>query len=127
MTKELKQFQQKAVDGVLAFSKMIFAGNDIKTIVLQSPTGSGKTFMMSQIINKLATDSDFSTEDVCFLWVSIGKGALPEQTYKSLKKAFNGYPDCYLLENEFIGGRDKIERNEVVILNWEKLRNKDNR
>lgn len=125
MTKELKQFQQKAVDGVLAFSKMIFAGNDIKTIVLQSPTGSGKTFMMSQIINKLATDSDFSTEDLCFLWVSIGKGALPEQTYKSLKKAFNGYPDCYLLENEFIGGRDKIERNEVVILNWEKLRNKD--
>lgn len=125
MSKELKNFQQKAVDNVLTFAKMVLDGNAIKTVVLQSPTGSGKTFMMSQIIDKLATSSEFAHEDLCYLWVSIGKGSLHEQSYKSLKKIFKGYPDCYLLENEFSGGRDKIERNEVVVLNWEKLRNKD--
>ncbi len=126
MTKTLKNFQQKAVDNVLAYTQMILAGNAIKTIVLQSPTGSGKTFMMSQVINKLATDQTFDHVDMCFLWVSIGKGALHEQSYKSLKKIFNGYPDCHLIENEFTGGRKNINRNEVVVLNWEKLRAKDN-
>lgn len=126
MIKTLKNFQQKAVDNVLAYTQMILAGNAIKTIVLQSPTGSGKTFMMSQVINKLATDQTFDHVDMCFLWVSIGKGALHEQSYKSLKKTFNGYPDCHLIENEFTGGRKNINRNEVVVLNWEKLRAKDN-
>lgn len=125
MTNILKNFQQKAVDSILAYAQMIFSGNTLKTIVLQSPTGSGKTFMMSQVINKLATDQNFNHIDMCFLWVSIGKGALHEQSYKSLKKIFNGYPDCHLIENEFTGGRNKIRRNEVVVLNWEKLRAKD--
>lgn len=126
MIKALKNFQQKAVDNVLTYTQMILAGNAIKTIVLQSPTGSGKTFMISQVINKLATDHTFDHVDMCFLWVSIGKGALHEQSYKSLKKIFNGYPDCHLIENEFTGGRKNINRNEVVVLNWEKLRAKDN-
>lgn len=126
MTKYLKNFQQKAVDSILTCAQMILAGNTTKTIILQSPTGSGKTFMMSQIISKLATEQNFNSVDMCFLWVSIGKGALHEQSYKSLKKIFNGYPDCHLIENEFTGGKDKIDRNEVVVLNWEKLRAKDN-
>ena len=125
MTKILKQFQQKAIDNILTYVQMILNGNAIKTVILQSPTGSGKTFMMSQVINKLATDQTFNHVDMCFLWVSIGKGALHEQSYRSLKKTFNGYPDCHLIENEFTGGRDKINRNEVVVLNWEKLRTKD--
>ena len=126
MTKTLKNFQQKAIEGILDHVRTILSGNAVKTVILQSPTGSGKTFMMSQVINKLATDQSFDHVDMCFLWVSIGKGALHEQSYRSLKKTFNGYPDCHLIENEFTGGRDKINRNEVVVLNWEKLRTKDN-
>ena len=127
MTKEIKEFQQKAIDNITTFSKMVLDGNSIKTVILKSPTGSGKTFMMSQVINKIATAQEFSHIDLCFLWVSIGKGSLHEQSYKALVKTFNGYPDCYLLENEFTGGRDKIERNEVVVLNWEKLRTQDSK
>ena len=127
MTKEIKKFQQKAIDNITTFSKMVLNGNSIKTVILKSPTGSGKTFMMSQVINKIATAQEFSYMDLCFLWVSIGKGSLHEQSYRALVKTFNGYPDCYLLENEFTGGRDKIERNEVVVLNWEKLRAQDSK
>lgn len=127
MTKEIKKFQQKAIDNITTFSKMVLNGNSIKTVILKSPTGSGKTFMMSQIINKIATAQEFSHIDLCFLWVSIGKSSLHEQSYRALVKTFNGYPDCYLLENEFTGGRDKIERNEVVVLNWEKLRAQDSK
>ena len=97
MTKTLKNFQQKAINSILTYVQMILSGNAIKTVILQSPTGSGKTFMMSQVINKLATDQAYDQVDMCFLWVSIGKGALHEQSYKALKKTFNGYPDCHKL------------------------------
>ena len=57
--------------------------------------------------------------------VSIGKGDLQTQSYDSLKKEFQGFPDCFLLEQEFFGSRKSIEKNEVVVVNWEKLRTKD--
>ena len=123
--KELKLFQQKAVDRITMYSKDILDGNNIKTITLKSPTGSGKTFMMSQVINKIATEPEFKNYDVCFLWICTGKGNLEEQSYKALTQYFDGYPICYLLENEFSGGRNKIEQNEVAILNWELIRSKD--
>lgn len=123
--KELKLFQQKAVDRITIYSKDILDGNNIKTITLKSPTGSGKTFMMSQVINKITTVGEFKNYDVCFLWICTGKGNLEEQSYKALTEYFDGYPICYLAENEFSGGKNKIEQNEVAILNWELIRSKD--
>ena len=34
-------------------------------------------------------------------------------------------PNCYLLEEEFFCSRRTIDKNEVVVVNWEKLRTKD--
>ena len=124
--KQLKEYQDKAVKKLLSRTKELFAENlDKKTIVLQSPTGSGKTFMMSQYIEQLI--DELKDEDFCFLWLSPGKGNLHKQSYKSLKREFEGFPDVYLLEEEFFGSRQAIDKNEVVVTNWEKLSNKDNK
>ena len=96
-----------------------------KTIVFQSPTGSGKTLMMTEYIEQLI--KELEDTDLCFLWVSIGKGDLHTQSYNSLKREFQGFPDVYLLEQEFFGSRQTITRNEIVVVNWEKLRTKDNK
>jgi type III restriction enzyme len=64
--------------------------------------------------------------DMCFLWVSIGKGDLHKQSKKSLERIFDGFPSVNLLEEEFFGSRSYIEQNEVVVVNWEKLYNKYN-
>lgn len=125
--KELKNYQEKAVNKLHKYINMGFDDNKSTTIIFQSPTGSGKTFMMSQLILDIIKDNDLKNQDFCFLWVSIGKGNLHEQSYKSLKKEFKIFPNVYLLENEFSGGRNKINRNEVVVLNWEKLRTKDSK
>ena len=53
------------------------------TLVLQAPTGSGKTFMMSIFMQEFAKEYK---EDICFLWLSIGKGELHKQSYKSVKR-----------------------------------------
>lgn len=123
-TKILKRYQEKAVDELLLKTKLLLDKSlDKKTIVFQSPTGSGKTLMMTEYIEQLI--KELEDTDLCFLWVSIGKGDLHVQSYNSLKREFQGFPDVYLLEQEFFGSRETIAKNEIVVVNWEKLRTKD--
>lgn len=125
-TKILKRYQEKAVDKLLRRTRELLDDQlEKRTIVFQSPTGSGKTLMMTEYIEQLI--KEIEDTDFCFLWISIGKGNLHEQSYNSLKREFNGFPDTYLLEQEFFGSRTEIVKNEVVIVNWEKLRSKDNK
>jgi len=125
-TKILKQYQSNAVDELLLKTNLLLNKNlDKKTIVFQSPTGSGKTLMMTEYIEQIIKENE--NEDLCFLWISIGKGDLHKQNYNSLKREFQGFPSIYLLEEEFFGYRETIEQNEVVVVNWEKLRAKDNK
>ncbi|NLK93121.1 MAG: hypothetical protein GX273_08330, partial [Bacteroidales bacterium] len=63
--------------------------------------------------------------DLCFVWISIGKGELHLQSKHSLERIFGGAPRVSLVEEEFTGGRERIVRNEVVVVNWEKLRSKE--
>lgn len=125
-TKQLKRYQEQAVDELLLKTKLLLdKKSNKKTIVFQAPTGSGKTFMMSQYIEQLI--EEVKNEDFCFLWLSPGKGSLHKQSFDSLKKEFQGFPDAYLLEEEFFGARRHIDKNEVVVGNWEKLSNKDSK
>jgi len=57
--------------------------------------------------------------------MSIGKGELHLQSKHSLERVFAGFPRVTLAEEEFLGGRERIVKNEVVVANWEKLRSKD--
>ena len=120
--KELKEYQRKAIKQLLTLSKMYFELEGSETIVLQSPTGSGKTFTMANYMLSLVNEMD---DDLCFLWVSIGKGELHKQSLKSVKKEVDETLTCSLLEEEFFGSRTVINQNEVVFVNWEKIRTKD--
>jgi len=127
--KTLKRYQEKAVDELILKSKLLL-DRDIekRTIVFKAPTGSGKTFIMSQFIKEFIKENKRDKRgNFCFLWMSIGKGELQIQSYESLEKEFGFAVDCYLLEQEFFGSRQTIDNNEVVVANWEKLRQKDKR
>lgn len=124
LPKSLKQYQEKAVEELIYKSKLLLAkSQDKKTLVFQAPTGSGKTFMMSRFIYDLIRELE--NEDLCFVWVSIGKGDLHLQSYKALKKELFYFPRVCLLEQDYFGSKRAIERNNVVVVNWEKLRVKD--
>lgn len=120
--KILKNYQMEKVEHLLVLSKLYFSSEDNETIVFQAPTGSGKTLMMTNYISNIVEETDL---ELCFLWVSIGDGDLHKQSMKSVKNEINPKMSCSLLEKEFFGSRDKIQRNEIVFLNWEKIRNKD--
>ena len=119
----LKPYQETKVDELVrVVSDLVILEAQNKICVFQSPTGSGKTVMMAKFIEEIIKElPDF---DFCFLWVSIGKGELHKQSKKKLDSIFDGFPSCVLVEDEFLGSRNIIEQNEVVVVNWEKLRSK---
>ena len=118
----LKEFQERAVKELVdSCSNMLDRQNRQNVLVLQSPTGSGKTIMAASFINRLIKRRE---DEVCFVWVTIGKGELQIQSKNSLNRFFKGSPAVRLIEDEFNGGRSIIERNEIIVVNWEKIRSK---
>ncbi len=121
----LKPYQEQAVDNLItALSDLLT--NDIhdqEICVFQSPTGSGKTVMVAKFIERLI--DELPDLDLCFIWVSIGKGELHKQSKNKLSKIFCGFPITNLAEDLFPGARDIINRNEVIVVNWESIRNQD--
>jgi type III restriction enzyme len=121
-----KEYQFKAIEQLIKSTADLLNKPEVdnKLIIFQSPTGSGKTFMVSQFVKEFG--DDYPELDVCFLWISIGKGELHKQSKKSIEKILGDGFQCSVLENEFHGGRTFIKRNEIVVANWEKLRAKKN-
>jgi len=124
MSINLKQYQENAVNQLVDTTvKLLGYDGPGEVCVFQSPTGSGKTIMVAKFIEGLI--KEIPDEDLCFVWMTLGKGELHLQSKHSLDKIFSGSPRVSLVEEEFSGGRERIVQNEVVVANWEKLRNKD--
>jgi len=124
MNINLKNYQEKAVGELIATFKTLLGKEEQKKVcVFQAPTGSGKTLMTAKFIEEIIRE--VPEIDLCFVWISIGKGELHLQSKHSLERVFGGAPRVSLVEEEFTGGRERIVRNEVVVVNWEKLRSKD--
>lgn len=124
MTIDLKKYQENAIGQLVkSVSELLAKDSGNKVCVFQSPTGSGKTVMVATFIEEII--KELPETDLCFLWVSIGKGDLHKQSKKSLEKFFGEFPNVNLLEEVFFGSRNYIDQNEVVVVNWEKIRSKD--
>lgn len=118
----LKKYQKKAVKELVDKTNKLFENcENKKLLVLKAPTGSGKTVIVSKYIEKI---SRLENKDLCFIWISIGKGHLHEQSQKKINSLLEGSPSCRLLEDAI---KDRIiKRNAIVIVNWEKLNTKKN-
>lgn len=121
---DLKPYQTQAVDALVKkVAELLASGGPGEVCVFQAPTGSGKTIMTAKFIENLI--KELPEEDLCFVWMSIGKGDLHLQSKRRLEQVFQGFPKVSLIETEFSGERERIGRNEIVVANWEKIRNKD--
>ena len=120
--KTLMPYQEEAVDKLKKRTKDFLEETGNETIVFQAPTGAGKTFMATKFMEEIVKETK---EDLCFLWVSIGKGELHKQSMKAVKREISNEMICSLLENEFFGSRKEIEQNEIVFASWQKIKLKD--
>jgi DNA or RNA helicases of superfamily II len=93
---------------------------DSGTIVFKAPTGSGKTYMVSQAITQMVKENPNIA--FTFIWISVNK--LHEQSLNSLSRYFENERLLECLTNTELNN-NTIEQNEIMFVNWESI-NKEN-
>ena len=116
---KLKNYQDIAVDKLLSISKKLLQKEGTRVCVLKAPTGSGKTIMVADWLEKLARerlDSSYS-----FIWISGNN--LHKQSKEKLEKylSLSRYTLSYLEDIQ----EGKFKENEIVFVNWHSLVKKD--
>jgi len=116
---QLKNFQNNAIDSLKdTFYKLWKSGNKGVPLVFKSPTGSGKTIMMGELLRRISGEASFDA-DKAFIWIS--KGDLANQSKRKLEKYYgDGIPwtNCLDLNNLNNG---QLKKNEIFFVNWEKV------
>ncbi len=110
---ELKEFQLNAVKSL--FEAMAIPTRDI---ILKSPTGSGKTIILTYFMHQYIQ----SFPKTVFVWLTPGKGNLEEQSKAKMDKYIHA-SQTKLLSDVMTAG---FEENDSVFINWEKLTKKGN-
>lgn len=110
---ELKEFQLNAVKSL--FEAMETPARDI---ILKSPTGSGKTIILTYFMHQYIQ----SFSKIVFVWLTPGKGNLEEQSKAKMDKYIHA-SQTKLLSDVMTAG---FEENDSCFINWEKLTKKGN-
>jgi type III restriction enzyme len=119
----LKPFQEDAISRLRkSFLELWKTGNYKIPLVFKSPTGSGKTIMMTQFLKDLTGDPQFDV-DKAFLWFTFNQESY-EQSKKKLFDFYGGANELDLLDLNDLN-RGKLEKNNVFFINWDKIRRKD--
>lgn len=120
-------FQKRAIKELFNYLKFNIQNNkQEQTFLLQAPTGSGKTIIMSQFVNNLKENlrEDGLNKDFSYIWLSIGDGGLEAQS----QDKFNKYASSIkTLSFEDLINNKELNKNEIAFINWEKIVNKSNK
>lgn len=122
---ELKDFQTDAVRALLAecrSARREVADNRPQAIVLSSPTGSGKTVIITDLLEKLWCGYEGNLEDkrAIFLWLS-DQPELNEQSRMKIEAASDVFPPSRLVTIDTDFDQEKLEPGRIYFLNTQKL------
>lgn len=117
----LKPFQETAVANLKnEFLSLWKSPHNKISLVLKSPTGSGKTIMLAQFLRDIVSDPRFQGNDVAFLWFSFSASSY-EQSKKKLFDYYGGASELDLLDLNDLS-RGKLNKNNVFFINWQKIK-----
>lgn len=111
---KLKDFQEKCVEQLL--EQTVFG--EKKEILIQAPTGSGKTVILLEYIDRFLLEH----KNYVFIWLTPGSGELEEQSQNKMKKLLQNRSTKTLadvLNNGF-------EKQDTAFINWENVTKKGN-
>ena len=109
---EIKQFQRDAIRDLNA--AMAVRGS--RDIIFKSPTGSGKTIVLTHFMSEYMKDNGRTV----FVWLTPGKGGLEEQS-KAKMDLYCHNASTKNLDDVMTGG---FAAGDAVFINWEKLTKK---
>ena len=116
---ELKDYQKRAVESLKFKVQNALRSSDREVVIFQSPTGSGKTIMVSEMLKQLVKDNK---KKYSFVWVSVRM--LHEQSKEKLEKY---YEDDRLIQCSYFEDLEdkQIGENEILFINWHSINKKD--
>ncbi|PIN89450.1 hypothetical protein COU60_03580 [Candidatus Pacearchaeota archaeon CG10_big_fil_rev_8_21_14_0_10_34_76] len=116
---QLKDYQTRAVESLKFKVHNALRSPDREVVIFQSPTGSGKTIMVSEMLKQLVKDND---KKYAFVWVSVRM--LHEQSKEKLEKY---YEDDRLIQCSYFEDLEdnQIGDNEILFINWHSINKKD--
>ena len=112
----LFDFQEKAVIKLL---DIVTDSRSKQTVIVKSPTGSGKTVILIDFIEEYLTKVSSSTS---FIWLCPGKGDLEEQSRQKMCKFA---PHRYT-QNLFDALQNGFDDESTTFINWELVTKKGN-
>ena len=112
----LFDFQEKAV---LKLIDLVADSNSKQTIIVRSPTGSGKTIILIDFVEEYLTKIN---SNAAFIWLCPGKGDLEEQSRKKMRK----YASHRHTQNLFDALQGGFPAESTTFINWELVTKKDN-
>jgi len=122
MSVKVLKYQTEAIDGLLYEVNKFLKKEESRNVVLQSPTGSGKTIMMAEFLKRFVTERK---DDKAFSFIWAAPRKLHNQSKEKLERIFKDSRvlDCLNIEDL---AETKIGENEILFLNWESINKKDN-
>jgi len=114
MTFKSFDFQNVAINNLFDY---VVLGK--KNIILQAPTGSGKTAMLIRLMDRILRETP---DKLAFIWLTPGAGELEEQQWLKTSQNAEVVKPQYL-RDVMSGGFDA---GTVTFINWEAVTNKKN-
>ena len=115
LTMNLFDFQEKTV---LQLLDLTTNPNAKQTIVVKSPTGSGKTVMLIGFVDEYLNN----TPDTVVIWLCPGKGDLEEQSRKKMQTV----APHRTTQDLFDALRNGFSAGSTTFINWELVTKRDN-
>ena len=118
---ELRNYQKEAVERLKETVDNLLKSAEREICIFQSPTGSGKTVMISELLKRLVKERK-DDKKFSFVWVSVRM--LHEQSKEKLEKY---YEDDRLIQCSYFEDLEdkKICENEILFINWHSINKKD--
>ncbi|MDA7943160.1 MAG: DEAD/DEAH box helicase family protein [Nitrosopumilus sp.] len=119
---ELRNYQEDHVDRLRAAIDRLLDQPPPKICILQSPTGSGKTVMMAEVMKRLTTCRE-DDKEIAFIWIAVHR--LHDQSKEKLE---SHYRDTGPISCSYFGDLvdRQIHHREVLFFNWHSINQKDN-
>lgn len=112
-------FQKDAVDDLTKTFVALWKKEERQLpLVLKSPTGSGKTFMVAHFVRGLNHLPNWD-EDKAFIWITFSDD-IAMQSKTKFEKYFENTLENGLLTVADIN-RGKLQKNDILFLNWQKV------
>jgi len=116
----LKDFQEKAVKSLLkhTFETINTAPNQIP-ILLEAPTGSGKTVMMASFLERVIEELPLQPglhNNVAFIWFA--PNTLHIQSFISLQKLYSDTKKLNCIDLSELSGNPVLNPKDLLFVNW---------